>query len=186
MDERHDTAPRAAVLVIDDERSVCLTCRRILEMEGYAVDTEQSGVAGVRRAIEGDYDLVLLDLKMPDLSGMEALEQIKGVRPDLTVIIITGYATIPTSVEAIKRGAFHYVPKPFTPEELSLAVEKALEDRRVRAENAFLREELARLTPGSTILGRPPPRAPGSSRRPRGARSSSTSWPASRWRCRAS
>jgi len=147
-------ATAAKILVIDDERSVCVTCRRILIADGHEVDHELSGLDGVRRAVQGDYDIVLLDLKMPDISGLEALEEIKRERPDVTVIIITGYATIQTSIEAIKRGAFHYVPKPFTPEELSIAVSKALSDRRVRDENEFLRQELSRLQRTMQILGR--------------------------------
>ncbi|MDX9999970.1 MAG: sigma-54 dependent transcriptional regulator [Polyangia bacterium] len=141
------------VLVIDDERSVCLTCRRILETEGYLVDTTLSGVEGVHLAQEGDYDVVLLDLKMKDMNGMEALEAIKQDRPDVIVIIITGYATIQTSIEAIKKGAFHYVPKPFTPQELSMVVHKAIDDREMRAENRNLKEEISRLSTKFQLLG---------------------------------
>jgi DNA-binding NtrC family response regulator len=144
----------ARVLVIDDEKPIGLTCRRILEAEGHEVSVSTSGLEGVRLAIEGSFEVVLLDLKMPDISGMEALEQILGMRPELSVIIITGYASIQTSIEAIKKGAFHYVPKPFTPEELAMAVGKALEDRRMRSENRFLREELARLQQTTKLLGR--------------------------------
>jgi len=144
----------ARVLVIDDEKSVCLSCRRILEEEGHHVDFILSGKEGVRRAVQGDYELVLLDLKMPDMSGMEALEQIKAERPDVSVVIITGYATIQTSIEAIKKGAYNYVPKPFTPEELAVAVSKALEHRSVRSENEYLRQELSSLRKGSRLLGR--------------------------------
>jgi two-component system NtrC family response regulator len=142
------------VLVIDDERSVCVSCKRILEEEGYAVEYLTSGREGVTRAVAGDHDLVLLDLKMPDLPGMEALEILRRDKPDLQVIIITGFATIQTSIEAIKKGAFDYVPKPFTPEELSVAVAKALEHRKLACENAYLKQELNRLTRGSAIIGR--------------------------------
>jgi two-component system NtrC family response regulator len=148
------TAHNARILVIDDEKPVCLSCKRILQEDGHQVEHTTSGVEGVARAVDGDFDLVLLDLKMPDLPGMEALDRIKRERPDVTVIIITGYATIQTSIEAIKKGAFNYVPKPFTPEELSISVAKALEDRRVRNENAFLKQEVSRLQKGTSILGR--------------------------------
>jgi DNA-binding NtrC family response regulator len=144
----------ARILVIDDERSVCLTCKRVLETAGHRVDTALSGGEGVRLAADGDHDLVLLDLKMPDMSGMEVLDAIKRERPELVVIIITGYATIQTSIEAIKKGAFNYVPKPFTPEELLVAVGTALESQQVRRENAYLRGELSRLKDQSEILGR--------------------------------
>jgi DNA-binding NtrC family response regulator len=144
----------ARILVIDDERFICVSCRRILEADGHTVDAECSAIAGVKKAVERDYDIILLDLKMPELSGMEALAQIKAKRPDLMVVIITGYATIQTSIEAIKKGAHNYVPKPFTPEELSLAVDKALEDMQVRSENAYLKQELSRMNKDMEILGR--------------------------------
>jgi DNA-binding NtrC family response regulator len=149
---------KGKVLVIDDERSVCISCVRILEEEGYDVEYTLSGHEGVARATDGRWDVILLDLKMPDISGMEALARIHGAHPEQPIIIITGYATIQTSIEAIKRGAFDYIPKPFTPEELALAVAKAMEDKRLRAENDYLKERLynSRRT-GARIIGRSKP-----------------------------
>jgi len=112
------------VLVIDDERTVCLACTRILQEEGYDAEYALSGREGVARAAEGHWDVVLLDLKMPEISGIEALAQIHRAHPEQPVIMITGYATIQTSIEAIKRGAFDYLPKPFSPEELTLSVRR--------------------------------------------------------------
>ncbi|HYK89893.1 MAG TPA: sigma-54 dependent transcriptional regulator [Acidobacteriota bacterium] len=146
--------PKGRVLVIDDERSVCISCQRILEEEGYAVEYALSGVEGIERAKRQNWDLILLDLIMPDLPGMEALAQIHAERPDQTVVIITGYATIQTSIEAIKQGAFDYIPKPFTPEELALSVSKALDDRRLRSENEYLKQELYRVRSESPIVSR--------------------------------
>jgi DNA-binding NtrC family response regulator len=147
---------KAKVLVIDDERNICVTCTRILEAEGHVVEYALSGLEGVQMAVRGDHDVVLLDLKMPDLAGMEALEQIRRERPDITVVIITGYATIQTSIEAVRKGAFDYIPKPFTPEELTHALQKALDDRRIRSENEFLKQELTALRKGTRILGQSP------------------------------
>ncbi len=130
------------VLVIDDERSVCISCKRILEEEGHKVEYVLTGEEGARRAVEGDYGVVLLDLKMPDLSGMEVFDRIREKRTDILVIIITGYATIQTSIDCIKKGAVDYIPKPFTPEELAMAVEKALETKHLKEENEFLRSKL--------------------------------------------
>lgn len=144
----------ASIIVIDDERPVCISCKRILEEEGYVVDTFTSGKEGVKHAVEGSYDIVLLDLKMPDLSGMEALDILRRERPELIIIIITGYATIQTSIEAIKKGAFDYVPKPFTPEELAIAVKKAVDDRALRRENSYLKEQLSQLRGNTKLLGR--------------------------------
>jgi len=144
----------AKILVIDDKKPVCLTCKRILESEGHTVDYVLSGLEGIKQTVAGDYEVVLLDLKMPDISGMEVLDQIKQDRPDVTIVIITAYATIQTSIEAIKKGAFDYVPKPFTPDELAVAVARALEDRRMRDENEYLKQELLRLKTPTNILGR--------------------------------
>jgi DNA-binding NtrC family response regulator len=147
---------RPQVLVIDDEKSVCLTCSRILELDGLAVEYATSGIAGLERAVREGFDVVLLDLKMPDMHWLEALSQIKRARKETCVIIITGYATIQTSIQAIKHGAFNYVPKPFTPEELSVAVSKAIADRRMRQENEYLKKELVRAQHERKILGRAP------------------------------
>jgi two-component system NtrC family response regulator len=144
----------AKILTIDDEKSVCLTCRRILEEAGHKVEYAFTAKEGVERAVAGDFEVVLLDLKLPDMSGLEVLEILRRERPDLIVIIITGYATIQTSIQAIKKGAFDYVPKPFTPEELSLAVSKALEHRELRSENEYLKQELSRLMKDSKLIGR--------------------------------
>jgi len=145
---------RARIIVIDDERSVCISCTKILEDDGHRVDYCLSGLEGVERALGGDYDVVLLDLKMPDLSGMEVLGRIRSERPNMSVIIITGYATIQTSIEAIKKGAFDYVPKPFTTEELSVSVANALEARRLRTENEFLRKALMKVQRTNQLIGR--------------------------------
>ena len=145
---------KGKILVIDDEQSVCLGCKYTLEEEGYAVEYTLSCHDGIARAVEGHWDVVLLDLKMPDLPGMEALVRIHAQRPDLTIIIITGYATIQTSVEAIKRGAFDYIPKPFEPEQLTLSVARAIEDKRLRTENEYLKAELYRSRSASPIVSR--------------------------------
>ena len=145
---------KAKILVIDDEKVVCISCKRILEEDGHTVEYVLSGEEGIRRAVEGDYELVLLDLQMPDMSGIEVLESIKARRQDISIVIITGYATIQTSIEAIKKGAFDYIPKPFTPEELSMAVKKALENRQLKTENEFLKSELSRATVASGFICR--------------------------------
>jgi two-component system NtrC family response regulator len=145
---------KVRVLAIDDEKSVRVTCQRILEEAGFSVDTCATGQEGVQHALQGNYEVVLLDLKLPDMPGLDALEILRRERPDVSVIIITGYASIQTSIQAIKKGAFDYVPKPFTPEELSLAVSKALENRKLLSENEFLKQELTRMMRDSRILGR--------------------------------
>lgn len=144
----------AKVLVIDDERTVCISCKRVLEDEGHSVDYTLSGQEGLQKAVADDYDLVLLDLKMPDMDGLDIMDAIRKKSPALIVIIITGYASIQTSIEAIKRGAFDYVPKPFTPGELTMTVAKALENRALQSENLYLKQEISKLGKKSPIIGR--------------------------------
>jgi DNA-binding NtrC family response regulator len=114
------------VLVIDDEEVMLESCRRILDRKGLRVDTESDGLRGRDRAINGKYDLVLLDVRMPQVDGLDLLDQLRKDRPDVEVIIITGYSSIDSAVKAVKLGAFDYLPKPFTPDELRTRVDAAL------------------------------------------------------------
>ena len=108
------------------------SCRRILERQGLVVDTERDAFAGRDRALKGPYQLLLLDIRMPDLDGLEILREVWEHRPDLAVIVITGYATVDTAVRAMKLGACEYVSKPFTPDELRARVDVALSLVRAR------------------------------------------------------
>jgi DNA-binding NtrC family response regulator len=119
-------AATARVLVIDDEEVMLESCRRILERRGFTVDTEPDGLRGRDRALHGAYDLVLLDLRMPQIDGLEVLAEVRKRRTDLEVIIVTGYSTIDSAVTAVKLGACDYLPKPFTPDELRAKVDAAL------------------------------------------------------------
>ena len=121
-------AIKAKILVIDDEKFIQEGCNRILTGEGYDVETSYTGQEGFKKMEEETYDLVITDLMMPGISGMEALKKIKKNDPDIGVIIITGYPTPETAVEAIKLGALDYLPKPFTPSELISVVKKAIEE----------------------------------------------------------
>ena len=143
----------ARILVIDDEKVVCQSCYLLLSGEGCEVDTSQNPKEGLVMAEQNPYDLILLDLKMPEVSGMEFLRRIRDFRPDTEVIIMTGFAEISTAVEAIKLGAFDYLPKPFSPDQLIVAVGKAIETREIRAENRYLRRELQARYKFETIVG---------------------------------
>ncbi len=114
------------ILVVDDEQRIREACRLILEEENYAVSTAADGKAGMRQITEHHYDVILLDLMMPTMSGFDVLAQVKAKHPETVVIIITGYATLDHSVEAMKQGAFDFIPKPFTPDHLKLVVAKAI------------------------------------------------------------
>ncbi|RJQ84262.1 MAG: response regulator [Desulfobacteraceae bacterium] len=114
-------------LIIDDEEIVLDSVRRILEEDDFKVDTCLSGLEGMRQAIQKTYDIVLTDLRMPDVGGMRVLRDIKRAKPGLPVVMITGFGSIKTAVQAIKLGAAEYIQKPFSPEELSAAVKTALQ-----------------------------------------------------------
>jgi len=139
-------APR--VLVVDDEPVVTSSCRRVLAEAGYQVATTESGREGMARALAEDFDLVLTDLKMPDLDGMELVRAVRIERPGLAVIIITGYGTVQSAVEATKAGVSDYLEKPFTPDELAGAASRALAPERDEPEarvEADLVKEVLRL-----------------------------------------
>jgi len=114
-------------LVIDDEQIVLDSVHKILTEERYEVDTALSGREGLRKAIERDYEVVLTDIRMPDIGGMRVLRDVKRAKPTLPVVIITGYATVRSAVQAMKLGAADYLEKPFTPDQLLKAVASALE-----------------------------------------------------------
>ncbi|KIH76224.1 two component, sigma54 specific, transcriptional regulator, Fis family [Geoalkalibacter ferrihydriticus] len=132
----------ARILVVDDESVIREGIRRILENNKYRVDVAASGQVAVERLQEDDFDIVVTDLKMPGMSGMEVLKAIRILQPDVPVIIITGYSTVDTAVEAMKNGAFDYLAKPFTPDQILGIVEKALGQRAMLLENFYLKKEL--------------------------------------------
>ncbi len=141
------------ILVIDDKDSMRDMLKASLSAEGYDVETENCGDAGVARSKEKHYDVILTDLKMPDISGMDVLSRVKTHDPDSAVIVMTAYGTIETAVEAMKRGAFDFLQKPFDTSHLHMVVERALENQRLVAENNLLREELAESLGFSDIIG---------------------------------
>ncbi len=146
------------ILVIDDEMGIREGCRRVLEPAGYLVETAASGQEGLRHVQEGNFDLVLLDVMMPDIRGVDLIEPIHEKDPETVCIIITGYATVELAVQAIKAGAYDFLSKPFTADVLLMTVQQGLERRRLSlearraqelerqaAELARAKEELERL-----------------------------------------
>lgn len=124
--------PRARILCVDDEEVILGSFRKILALDGYAIDTVESGKEALGLIQSHNYDFVFTDLKMPEMDGVEVAKSVKHIRPDIDVIIITGYATVETAVETMKHGAMDYVQKPFTEEELLAFVKKALIRRQDR------------------------------------------------------
>jgi len=131
------------ILIIDDELIMREGCSRILSKDGLAVITSENGKQGLEeiQSHSDKIDVILLDLMMPGMSGMEVLDQIQNIDPTLLVIVITGYATVESAVEAMKKGAYDFIPKPFTPDQLRIVVRRALEKRTLQKEAAFLRKE---------------------------------------------
>jgi DNA-binding response OmpR family regulator len=121
------TAQAASVLVVDDEQTVCNSCKRILSQEGYKVDIARSGEEALGKVKGNGFDLVITDWKMPKVDGLEMARRIKREKPNTQVIMITGYPSVDSSIEAIRSGVADYVPKPFTPEELTDAALRVLQ-----------------------------------------------------------
>lgn len=130
------------ILVVDDERITLKNLEYVLKKEGYEVITTSSGVKALKLLQEQEFDVVLTDLKMEKVDGMEILEKTKKLYPDTEVIMITAYATIPSAVETMKKGAYYYIAKPFKLDELRKVVKEALEKVRLKRENKILREQL--------------------------------------------
>lgn len=143
----------ARILVIDDEDVVCRSCDRVLSEAGHAVETTRSGLDGLARIAKSPFDLVIVDLKMPGIGGMDVLQRVRESNPDTDVLIITGYSTVETAVQAMKLGAFDYLCKPFTPDELSSVVAKIMEKRRLTSETPAAQQELWSRYKVDTIVG---------------------------------
>jgi len=118
--------PVAKILCVDDEDVILDSFRKILVLDGYSVDTVNSGPEALNLIKSNHYDFLFTDLKMPEMDGVDVAKQVKSVRPDIDVVIITGYATVETAVECMKFGAMDYVQKPFTEDELLDFVKKAV------------------------------------------------------------
>ena len=144
----------AKILVVDDEEVMRDSCKQILSRQGHHVKLAEDGYQGLRLLKEESFDLVILDLKMPGIDGMEVLEKIKENSSEMVVVVITGYATVESAVEAMKRGAYDFLPKPFTPEEFRLIVERALEKKGLIMENIYLRQELEIRRKSKVIIGK--------------------------------
>jgi two-component system response regulator PilR (NtrC family) len=142
------------ILVIDDEKSILDLLSVVFEKEGYLVETSLSATRAVEFMGHKDFDLIISDIKMPKMNGMELLKYVKENRPDIPVIMITAYGTIKQAVEALKAGAMDYVVKPFDVEELKIIVAQGLEKKRLREENIFLKKELKKKYDFENMVGK--------------------------------
>jgi two-component system response regulator PilR (NtrC family) len=136
------SAPRGQILVVDDERSMRELLALFLGRAGYTVEAASTGAEARRAMAEREHDLIITDLQMPDVTGLEVLAESKAAHPDTQVIVITAYATADTAIAAMKAGAYDYLVKPFKLDEVALVVERAFERRHLLRQNVVLRDEI--------------------------------------------
>ena len=144
------------ILVIDDDAFMRDACHQTLTKHGHSVSLAQSGREGLSLLEKWSFDLILLDLKMPGEDGLSVLAKIKDLDPEAMVVMITGYGSIQTAVSASKLGAFDFIAKPFTPEELLKLVNRAMRHRRLTIENLYLKQSLKQETPHTEIISKSP------------------------------
>ncbi len=130
------------ILLIEDEEAQRILLKRILEKEGYTVNEAGDGKTGIELFTNEDFDTILLDHRLPDITGLDLIEKFKGINPAVPVIMITAYANVRDAVKAIKQGAFHYLNKPVDPDELIVTIQKAIETLNLRRENEELKRQL--------------------------------------------
>ena len=145
------------ILIVDDEKNYLVVLEALLSPEGYEIVTSEKAQEALRVIQEADVDLVLTDMKMPGMSGMELLEEAKKIKPEVPVIMMTAYGTIEMAVEAMKKHAYDYITKPFRNEELKLTIRKALDNYRLLKENRRLSEALTERYGYRNIVGKSKP-----------------------------
>src|SRR6187401_3832879 len=134
---------RPRVLVVDDEKFIRDIIADFLGMEGYIVRTAEDGSSAVNELERARYDMVISDLKMPKMGGLDLLKEVSKTHPDTLTVIMTGFGTVETAIDAMKRGAYDYILKPFKVEEVVHIVQRGLEKRRLASENLRLREAIS-------------------------------------------
>lgn len=142
------------ILIVDDTPENVELLSVLLERNNWPYDAVDSGPAALAMFEKNRYDLVLADLMMPQMNGIELLEKIKALWPGTDVVIVTAYGSVPTAIEAIKKGAHSYLLRPFEPDEVALLIKKIFEIQRIRSENVMLREELSRMYDQDAIVGK--------------------------------
>jgi DNA-binding NtrC family response regulator len=144
------------ILIVDDEFSVRDSLYNWFRTEGYRVNTAENAMEALKKLQESQWDIVLLDIKMPGMDGIELQKHIKKIDKTMAVIIITAYATVDTAVEAMKDGAFDYIAKPIDPDKLSILIRNAINQRRLIAENIQLKQKVEELSLQDEIMGESP------------------------------
>ncbi len=142
--------------VIDDEPLVCQRLKQVFRRSGFEIETFGAGKPALERMAQQPFQLILTDICLPDIDGLEILKRIKKEYPGTEVILITGYATLDQAVEAVKKGAFYYLSKPFTPDQVRAVVKRAQEHIQISSENKKLREEVYQKIQYEGIVGHQP------------------------------
>jgi DNA-binding NtrC family response regulator len=150
-------APKGIIHVVDDETIIHEVLSQLLTSEGYEVELSSSGEEALQKHSSQAYDVILLDLLMPGLDGIEVLKSIKKIDPQAVIIIITAYASVESAIAAMKMGAYDYIQKPFKHDELLLTIERALEHKNLQDENIRLKDELTRKFGFESIIGKSKP-----------------------------
>jgi DNA-binding NtrC family response regulator len=144
------------ILIVDDEKIIRESLFDWFENEDYVVDSSESGESALKKLIVEKFDLLLVDMKMPGMGGLELLKEVKRIDPEIIVIIITAYASVPTAIAAIKEGAYDYVTKPVDPDDLANLVSKAFEQKTLRHENKMLKNNIDEIAGPDNIIGENP------------------------------
>ena len=148
---------RPRILIVDDELNICRSCTKVLAKLDYEVEYVLNGYDALKMMDADPFDIIITDLKMSSLGGMEVLRRVKDAYPDTLVIVITGYASVSSAVEVMKMGALDYLPKPFTPDELRAIVRQAVAEREIRSQNRRLQQQIKKGTPVShQLIGNSP------------------------------
>jgi len=145
---------KSHILVVDDEERICDAVKKALERSGCLVETSLSAGQALEKIHNHSFDMVICDIKMPGMDGMTLLDRIKEYDPSLMVLMITGFASIESAVECMKKGAQDYIAKPFSPSHIRFLVERAFERKRVADENIYLKGELAQLDGRDVVIGK--------------------------------
>ncbi|MHC4425045.1 MAG: sigma-54-dependent transcriptional regulator [Planctomycetota bacterium] len=142
------------ILIVEDEQDMLLGLRKILSNQGYNVEIAGSGSVGLEKIQKSNFDIVITDLKMPDVDGIELLRKVKEIHSDTIVIVITGYGTVENAVEAMKLGAYDYITKPFDAEHIRMVVRKALKQILLTNENRYLKQQIKEAKDFQNIIGK--------------------------------
>ncbi|MFQ6041915.1 MAG: sigma-54-dependent transcriptional regulator [Candidatus Poribacteria bacterium] len=148
--------PKKKILIVDDDEAHRLMLKANLSKEGYQLSEAGDGLSAVQAVREGFFDLILMDIRMPKLSGIEALKEIKAISPSIPVLLITAFAELQTAIEAVKLGAEDYIQKPIDAAKLKVTIANLLELNALKQENELLKERLGRIFSPSEIIGKSP------------------------------